>query len=167
MSILLIGVPGSGKSTVAPLLAQLLKVPVLDTDFKVEQRCERSASDIFIEHGEQMFRSMEQQVCEEILLDSLDSVVAMGSGALLSPAVASLLASHYVIWLDVTAAQALKRTGFDIARPTQLGNVRGMFIQMMKQRTVVYKKYADIRIDVSDIEPSHVAQVAMTALKKH
>ncbi len=62
MPIVLVGVPGAGKSTVGQLLSERLDLDFVDTDLVIEQRAGKSISDIFVQDGEPVFRSLEKQV---------------------------------------------------------------------------------------------------------
>lgn len=76
----LVGLPGSGKSTIGRRLAKALGVGLLDTDVAIEQRTGRSIADIFATDGEQEFRRIEEDVVRAALADH-DGVLSLGGGA--------------------------------------------------------------------------------------
>ena len=76
------GAPGSGKSTVGPLVAERLGLPFADVDAVIEARAGRPITDIFVEDGEPAFRALEEQVTAELLAAPV--VLALGGGAVLS-----------------------------------------------------------------------------------
>ena len=82
----LVGLPGSGKSTIGRRLAKALGVGLLDTDAAIEQQTGRSIADIFATDGEQEFRRIEEEVVRAALADH-DGVVSLGGGAVTSPGV--------------------------------------------------------------------------------
>lgn len=88
-TVVLIGPPGAGKSTVGARLAQKLGTEFVDTDALVEQTDGRTISDIFVEDGEPAFRRMEADAVARAL-DGV-GVVALGGGAPMQPSVAELL----------------------------------------------------------------------------
>ncbi|WP_152312644.1 shikimate kinase AroK, partial [Mycobacterium tuberculosis] len=106
----LVGLPGSGKSTIGRRLAKALGVGLLDTDVAIEQRTGRSIADIFATDGEQEFRRIEEDVVRAALADH-DGVLSLGGGAVTSPGVRAALAGHTVVYLEISAAEGVRRTG--------------------------------------------------------
>jgi shikimate kinase len=78
--IFFVGFMGSGKSTIANLLASEMKLPFKDTDFIIEERAKLTISEIFKEHGEDFFRYLEGVVLNEILLEAGVMIVSTGGG---------------------------------------------------------------------------------------
>ena len=114
--VVLVGVPGSGKSTVGALLSERLHVVFRDTDRDIEVAEGKTVSDIFVDDGEAAFRSLERAAVADALAAET-GVVSLGGGAPLDPATALLLAGHVVVFLDVGIADAARRIGFDRSRP--------------------------------------------------
>src|SRR5687768_14210666 len=104
----LIGLRGSGKSTVAPLLARRLGFVALDADAELERHEGRTVQAIFRDHGEQEFRRLERAVLMELLGQPL-AVLATGGGAVLHEVVRCRLRERFTVWLhaevDVLAAR--------------------------------------------------------------
>src|SRR5580693_280232 len=105
----LVGLPGSGKSTIGRRLAKALGVSLLDTDVAIEQQAGRTIADIFATDGEQEFRRIEEGVVRAALAGH-DGVVSLGGGAVTSPGVCEALAGHTVIYLEINAAEGVRRT---------------------------------------------------------
>lgn len=78
--IFLVGFMGSGKSTIAILLAKEMKLPLKDIDLIIEKRAELTISQIFKEHGEDFFRYLEGVILNEILLEPSSIIVSTGGG---------------------------------------------------------------------------------------
>jgi len=152
--IVLVGAPGSGKSTVGPLLAEALGVAYADVDAVVEERAGKSVAEIFADDGEPAFRALEEATTAELL--GSPGVLALGGGAVLSTRVRSALRGHRVVWLQVSAATAVKRVGLNEARPLLLGNVRGRLIKLLNERTPLYAEVATETVDTDDAEPAEV-----------
>lgn len=152
--IVLVGAPGSGKSTVGPLLAQALGVPYADVDLVVEERVGKSVAEIFADDGEPAFRALEESVTLELL--GLPGVLALGGGAVLSAATRAAIRGHRVVWLQVSAATAVKRVGLNEARPLLLGNVRGRLIKLLNERTPLYAAVATETVDTDDADPAEI-----------
>ncbi|HEY0237698.1 MAG TPA: shikimate kinase [Friedmanniella sp.] len=153
--LVLVGAPGSGKSTVGALLAGRWGVPFADVDAVIESRVGKSVAEIFADDGEAVFRAFEEATTAE-LLDS-PGVVALGGGAVLSPATRAALAGRPVVWLRVTIAHAAGRVGLNEARPLLLGNVRGRLVKLLNERTPLYQAVAVASVDTDGLGPGEVA----------
>lgn len=106
----LVGIPGSGKSTIGKELAKKMSVNFLDTDREIEIKAGKSVAEIFIEDGEAAFRELEKAVVLESLKQE-KTVVSLGGGSVLDQEVRSELLNHRTYWLDTSINNALKRTG--------------------------------------------------------
>ena len=164
-AIALIGAPGSGKSTLGPLLAQRLDVPFVDVDAVIEEREGRSIRDIFAADGEDAFRALEAAVTLELLTGS--GVVSLGGGAPLTPQIAEALDGVPTVWLQVDAHHAVTRIGLDQGRPLLAGGgIRGTLIALLKARTPVYASLATVSVDTNGREPDALVDVIVAALEE-
>ncbi len=161
--VVLVGPMGSGKSTVARLLATAYGVTARDTDADVEAAAGRSISDIFVDSGEAHFRELERAAVGEALA-SHDGVLALGGGAVLDPTTRELLADHRVVFLRVGLSEAVKRVGLGTSRPLLLGNVRSRIKALLDERTPVYESVADLVVDTDQRSPEDVADEIRKAL---
>jgi len=154
--VVLVGPPGSGKSTVGAALAGLLGLPLHDTDAAVEVAQGRTISDIFIEDGEPAFRALERaEVARAVAED--DGVLALGGGAPVDPSTEALLEGQTVVFLDVGIADASKRVGFDQSRPLLAVNPRASWVRLMNERRPVYERVATFRVDTAGRTPHDIA----------
>ena len=149
----LVGLPGSGKSTIGRRLAKALDVTMLDTDVAIEQQTGRRIADIFATDGEKEFRRIGEEVVRAALADH-DGVVSLGGGAVTSPGVRSALASHTVIFLEISAAEGIRRTGGNTVRPLLAGPDRAeKFRALMAQRVPLYRRVATMRVNTNRRNP--------------
>lgn len=155
-TVVLVGAPGSGKSTTGRLLAQILGEPFADTDELIEARAGMSVPDMFVLHGEQPFRALEQDVVLEALAGD-GGVLALGGGAVGSAPVRDALRGWPVVWLQVDDAEAARRVGLSAPRPVLLGNIRGQWAHLLQQRAPWYDEVAGWRIETTGREPADVA----------
>jgi len=155
--VVLVGAPGSGKSTVGALLAERLGVPFVDVDAVIEQRAGRSIADIFADDGEPAFRALEESTTAELLQQP--GVLSLGGGAVLSARTRAALRGHRVVWLQVSAATAVSRVGLNEARPLLLGNVRGRLIKLLSERTPLYAEVATEQVSTDDLAPEAVVDL--------
>lgn len=109
--IFLVGLSGSGKSTVGRLLAQRLGIPFLDSDTLIEAACEEQIPSIFAHHGEAYFRACESDVLADAIHTYKDgAVIATGGGAVVWKENRVLMAEHGIrIWLQTEPSVALER----------------------------------------------------------
>jgi shikimate kinase len=154
-ALVLIGAPGSGKTTVGGLLAERLGVPFTDVDDVIADRVGKSVAEIFADDGEAVFRAFEEATTAEFL--QRPGVLALGGGAVLSEQTRKALAGDRVVWLQVTVPYAAKRIGLNEARPLLLGNVRGRLIALLSERTPLYAAAATEVVDTDGLSAEQVA----------
>src|SRR5690348_11297861 len=106
----LVGLPGSGKSTIGRRLAKALQTTLLDTDTAIEAKTGRTIADIFATDGEDEFRRIEEDVVKSALAEH-DGVLSLGGGAITTKGVREALAGHTVVYLEISAAEGIRRTG--------------------------------------------------------
>ncbi|CKM63202.1 shikimate kinase [Mycobacterium tuberculosis] len=161
----LVGLPGSGKSTIGRRLAKALGVGLLDTDVAIEQRTGRSIADIFATDGEQEFRRIEEDVVRAALADH-DGVLSLGGGAVTSPGVRAALAGHTVVYLEISAAEGVRRTGGNTVRPLLAGPDRAeKYRALMAKRAPLYWRVATMRVDTNRRNPGAVVRHILSRLQ--
>ncbi|OBF85495.1 shikimate kinase [Mycobacterium sp. 852002-51163_SCH5372311] len=163
----LVGLPGSGKSTIGRRLSKALGVSLLDTDAMIEQRTGRGIADIFATDGELEFRRIEEEVVRAALAEH-DGVVSLGGGAVTSPGVCEALAGHTVVYLEIGAAEGVRRTGGNTVRPLLAGGEAEKYAKykaLMSQRIPLYRRVATIRVDTNRRNPGAVVRYIMSRLE--
>jgi shikimate kinase len=161
----LIGLPGSGKSTIGRRLAKALDVSLLDTDAAIEETTGRTIADIFATDGEPEFRRIEEDVIRSAL-QSHDGVLSLGGGAVTTQGVRDALAGHMVIYLEISAAEGVRRTGGSTVRPLLAGGDRGeKFRKLMAERVPLYRRVATMRINTNRRNPGAVVRHVVERLE--
>ncbi len=162
--IALIGAPGAGKTMVGRALADRLGVPFVDVDAAIETQQGRLIREIFADSGEAHFRVLERDATVAALTGP--GVVAVGSGAVLTPEVAEELRAATVIWLKVSVPQASRRLGLNQAGVLVLGNLRATLIKQLTERTPVYQNLATISVDTDHVEVAAIVEQLVAELKE-
>jgi shikimate kinase len=161
--VVLVGPPGSGKSTIAALLAKRLGVPHRDTDTDIEAGAGKPISDIFVDEGEPHFRKLEREAIA-VALQGDGEVLSLGGGAILDAATRADLAGHTVVFLDVSLGEATKRVGLSVARPLLLGNVRTQLRNLMEARRPLYGEVAKQTVLTDGKTPDQIADEILEQL---
>jgi shikimate kinase len=161
----LVGLPGSGKSTIGRRLAKALGVSLLDTDVAIEQQTGRTIADIFATDGEQEFRRIEEEVVRASLAEH-DGVLSLGGGAVTTPGVREALAGHTVIYLEINANEGVRRTGGTTVRPLLAGPDRAAkFRALLETRVPLYRGVATMRVDTNRRNPGAVVRYIVSRLQ--
>ncbi|MEI9907894.1 MAG: shikimate kinase [Actinomycetota bacterium] len=164
---ILIGPPGSGKSSTGRFIARTLNVEFADTDSLIEKDQKKTVGQIFVEDGEPYFREVEERICLKAI-NEINGVVSLGGGSVLSPVIQKALeeTAAHVIFLDVSLSVAAPRIGFNRDRPLLLGNPRQQWQKLMDARRPIYEKLATIKIETGDQTVSEVAKQIISELQK-
>lgn len=156
MSTILIGMPGSGKTTVINMYKKIYGEQVYDTDGFIESR-HGNISNIFAEYGEEYFRKIETEAIREICSYGDDALIATGGGAVLrNENVRIFRKSGNIIYLRTKLETLLARLDGDASRPLLLGNRAERLTKLYSERTPVYESVADIIIDTDGYTPEEI-----------
>jgi shikimate kinase len=156
--VVLVGPPGSGKTTVGGLLARRLGVDFRDTDSDIETLEGKEIADIFVDDGEERFRKLERDAVATAIREH-DGVLAVGGGAVTSDETRRLLTSAQVVFLDVGLAHASSRVGLGTSRPLLLGNVRAQLKRLLDERRPLYAEIADTVVGTDGLDPAQVTEL--------
>lgn len=153
--VVLVGIPGSGKSVVGELLAGVRGLPLLDTDLLVAQRTGETPAEAFATpEGEARFREAEAAVCVDAL--SADAVVALGSGAVESATVREALAGRRVVWLQASVQVVTRRLGMNLLGLPALTAIRDRLDAQLAERARWYETVATEVIGTDRLSPDQV-----------
>jgi shikimate kinase len=159
-----VGAPGAGKSTIGSSVAALLGVPFADSDAIIELRAGKPIPEIFIDDGEEVFRSLERETIASSLTD-FDGVLALGGGAILDEGTRELLKAQTVVYLSVELADAIKRVGLGAGRPLLAMNPRATMKYLLDQRRPLYSAVATHTVATDGRTPEEIAAEVAALLK--
>ena len=161
-NIILIGMPGSGKSTVGVLLAKRLGLGFVDTDLLIQQHAGATLQDIVDADGYQALRQVEEDVL--LQMEVQRHVISTGGSAVYSPhAMAHLRSTGVVVFLDIPLDEVMRRIGDHgnrgiSRRPGQT------FPELFEERLALYRQYADITVPASGRRQEAVCEAIVEAL---
>lgn len=154
--VVLVGLSGTGKTSVGRRIAALLGRTFVDADDEIEERTGRTVRGIFAADGEAGFREIEAKVMADLLGASEPSVVAAGGGAVVTESTRRLLQQPevFVVWLTATPAFLASRTSKKPHRPLLDDDPIGTLTRLSEERDAWYAEVADVTYDV---QPAHRA----------
>jgi shikimate kinase len=165
-SIVLVGMPGSGKTTMGRRLAKTLAIPFIDADEEIMRAAGGlSVSDIFAERGEAEFRRMERSVIARLLKTEPPHVLSTGGGAFMSADTRAVIAETAVsIWLRADFDLLLGRVKRKAkSRPLLSADPGGALRRLMDEREPTYAA-ADLTVDSRNGPPTYTVELMLEAL---
>jgi len=169
MNILLIGYRGTGKTTVAQLLALRLGWSWIDTDAEIELAAGKSIREIFADQSEEVFRDRETQVLSQ-LSQRDEHVFALGGGAILRTENRELIRDiGQTVWLQAAAETLCSRISGDETTAERRPNLTAdggltEIIDVLHRREPLYRECADIEVDTENMPPATVAEEILRRL---
>lgn len=143
-NIILIGMPGSGKSTVGVLLAKTLGFDFVDTDLLIQKETGERLCEIIEKEGAERLAEIEEEICKNLLCDK--TVIATGGSAVLSrDAMFHFSGMGKIVFLDVDLATLSERVG-DLDERGVVRHKGQSFENLFEERLPLYRKYADITV---------------------
>jgi shikimate kinase len=164
-SLVLVGLPGSGKSTVGRSLGRRLAVPFHDSDHALEQRIGCSIREFFEREGESRFRDLEHEVLADLVAPGPPRVIATGGGAVLREQNRQLLRQGpHVVYLHSSPEEIWRRLRHDTQRPLlQVNDPQARLRHLFAERDPLYREVADFVIETG--RPSVPTLVNMVAMQ--
>ena len=167
--IVLIGMMGSGKSTIGKILSKILKLNFIDTDILIEKKCGLKIKKIFDKYGEKYFREKEEKIVLNVLLnDKTPCVLALGGGAFLNKKLQKIILKKTIsVWLDADLELIYKRCKKSNKRPLLYENnnekLKKIIKNLLKIRNPIYSK-AEFVVKTNE-EPSKVCDKILIYIK--
>ena len=167
-AIVLVGMMGSGKSSVGRRLATRLGLPFVDADTEIETAAGMTISEIFAQRGETEFRNGERRVISRILTTRAPLVLATGGGAFMNAETRARIADLGIsIWLKAEPEVLMRRVRKRSNRPLlQTADPEGTLRAMLAEREPVYA-LSDLTLVSRDDPHDVVVAAAIAALDRH
>lgn len=158
--VVLVGLMGSGKSTVGRLLAERLGRPFLDSDEQVERQTGRTVREIFEADGEPAFRRLEAEALAQAVACEVPAVIAAAGGVVLDADNRRLLrGAGTVVWLHAEPEVLVDRAADGAHRPLLAADPAGVLRRMDVERRHLYQAVADEVVDVGARSPAEIASL--------
>jgi len=166
-NILLIGLMGSGKTTVGRIVAQMIGFQFVDTDAMIVETAGKTIPEIFASEGEAGFRLRESAALRS-LLGKRGCVIATGGGIITQPRNLPILRHlGYIVWLDADPERLARRTAMNNNRPLLAGeeDPKAKLERLLTERKPLYKSLADLRIQTAELTPQETAYGVMESAR--
>ena len=167
--LVLVGMMGSGKTTVGRQLAGRLGWDFFDSDAMVEASTGSTVPELFAERGEEAFRAEEGRVLAEALAATSPAVVSAAGGVVLAAENRRLLAARaVVVWLRAEPSTLATRVGSGTGRPLLEDDPAARLVELDAVRRPLYEEVADVVVDVDGVDPEQVTDriLALTAFER-
>ncbi len=167
-SIVLVGMMGSGKSSIGRILAKELKIPFVDTDQLIEKTYKKKISNIFKIHGEAFFRRLEYKTCSAVLKAHDAKVISIGGGAFINPKIRNLIKSKAIsIWFNVSLNNLyLRLKKSKNKRPLlDYANLKNSILKTLNHRKKYYR-LANLCINIKDENPKQLVKLILNKYEK-
>lgn len=152
--IVLVGLPGVGKTTVGHRLAHRFHLSFADVDRVIEQQHRCTVAQIFAQDGEAAFRTIEVRTTCKLLTNH--GVIALGGGAVVNPVIRAALSGRCVIWLSSSLAEGIKRIGHGNHRPLLQNDIATTLARLANEREPYFRGAARYQIDTDGCTIDHV-----------
>jgi shikimate kinase len=162
--VVLVGLMGSGKSTVGALVAARTGRVFVDVDIVIAEETGKTVRELWEEGGETAYRSLESDAVLRVLASDTPSALAAPGGVVLDPAVRAALAGSVVVWLRTRPTTLAGRVHAGDHRPLLGDNPAETLAAMADERSELYRKVATATIDTDGLTPDAIADVMVRLL---
>ena len=154
-NLVLVGMMGSGKSTIGFLISKKLNLKFIDIDNVLENEAKMKISEIFKKKGENFFRNLEEKITLKILR-STNNIISLGGGSFINEKIRKeILVNNFSFWLDCDAKTLLKRIKKNKKRPVAFNLNDSEILELIEIRTKIYSK-AQFKINCHKLKKTEI-----------
>lgn len=163
-TVVLVGMPGAGKSTIGRRLSRALNEPLTDSDHLIEELAGKPCGQVFTDLGETRFRELEADVVASAL--EREGIVSLGGGSVMSEATRKRLQNHTVVYLEISLEEGIRRTSREQDRPVlaaddPVEHYRGLMVIRHPQ----FEEVATYRVSSDERSPQRVVAEVLSFLE--
>ncbi len=165
-NIVLLGMMGSGKSTIGGLIARKLNVALIDVDKQIETMQNKTISQIFEQHGEAHFRELEFEVTIQSLNDN-NKIVSIGGGAFMNKELRKIIKQRSsTFWLHWNVETLIRRIKSNFNRPVVEGMNHTDIKKLISERNKIYN-FSDYKIICENLKKGQIVDKILQKCKKN
>ena len=165
-SLILVGMMGSGKSTIGTILSKKLNLEFVDVDNYIEKIEKMKIHEIFKKKGEKYFREIELKNTIDILSQK-KIIVSIGGGAFINDKIRKkILSDHISVWLKWNSSTILKRIKNNKKRPLVINLDENQIEELIKDRSKIYS-LADYKLDCENLSKNDITKKIKNLYEKH
>ena len=154
-NLVLVGMMGSGKSTVGSLISKKLNLNFIDIDKVLENEAKMKISEIFEKKGENFFRNLEEKITLK-LLRSANNIISLGGGGFINKKIRSeILVNNFSFWLNCDPKTLLKRIKKSKKRPIAFNLNDSEILELIEKRAKIYSK-AQFKINCHKLKKTEI-----------
>ena len=156
-NLILIGMMGSGKSTIGSLVSKKLNIKFIDVDSVLENDSKMKIVEIFEKKGENFFRNLEENITLK-LLNLTNNVISLGGGAFINEKIRKeVLKNNFSFWLNCTTQTLLNRIKNNKKRPIAVNLSNDELTELIAERAKIYSK-AQFKINCHKLKKTEIVK---------
>ena len=157
-NLILLGMMGSGKSTIGALISKKLNIKFIDIDNVLENDSKMKIAEIFEKKGEKFFRNLEEKITLKSLESSINNVIFLGGGGFINEKIRKeVLKNNFSFWLNCNTQTLLNRIKNSKKRPIAFNLSDSELAELIEKRTKIYSK-AQFKINCHKLTKTEIVK---------
>tara|TARA_Y100000389_G_C17210632_1_gene388312 strand:- start:96 stop:608 length:513 start_codon:yes stop_codon:yes gene_type:complete len=165
-NLVLLGMMGSGKTSIGVIISKKLNIEFVDVDQEIEKKLGMKISKIFDSKGEKFFREIEEEMTLKILKNK-NTIISLGGGAFLNNKIKKeILDKHISFWLNWNPKTLVERIKNSKKRPVAFKSSKNELLQLIKDRYLIYSN-ALYKIDCENLSKNEIVNNILKIYETH